>query len=38
MKEILTGLRGLDSVSGTNHFARLMEKITAPVSVLQKQR
>ena len=27
MKEILTGLRGLDSVSGTNHFARLMEKL-----------
>lgn len=28
MKEILTGLRGLDSVSGTNHFARLMEKLS----------
>ena len=27
MKEILTGLRGLDSVSETNHFARLMEKL-----------
>ena len=37
MKEILTGLRGLDSVSGTNHFARLMEKLLHR-SVLQKQR
>ncbi len=27
-KEILTGLRGLDSVSGTNHFAQLMEKLS----------
>lgn len=27
MREILAGLRGLDSVSGTRHYARLMEKL-----------
>ena len=34
MKEILTGLRGLDSVSGTNHFARLMEKLLQDLLIL----
>lgn len=28
MQEILAGLYGLDSVSGTNHFAQLMEKLS----------
>lgn len=28
MQEILAGLRGLDSISGTNHFVRLMEKLS----------
>lgn len=27
MREILAGLRGLDSVSGSRHYARLMEKL-----------
>ena len=27
MQEILAGLRGLDSVSGSHHYARLMEKL-----------
>ena len=27
MQEILAGLRGLDSISGSRHYARLMEKL-----------
>ena len=34
MQEILAGLRSLDSVSGTKHFAQLMEKLSAGSSVL----
>ena len=34
MQEILAGLRSLDSVSGTKHFAQLMEKLSAGFSVL----
>lgn len=29
MQDILAGLRSLDSVNGTNHYARLMEKLQA---------
>ncbi|GFI61400.1 hypothetical protein IMSAG049_00559 [Clostridiales bacterium] len=28
MKDILAGLRGLDSVNGTNHYSQLMEKLS----------
>ena len=34
MQEILAGLRSLDSVSGTKHFAQLMEKLSAGSSAL----
>lgn len=34
MREILAGLRGLDSVSGTNRYAQLMEKLCAGASSL----
>lgn len=34
MQEILAGLRSLDSVSGTNHVAQLMEKLSAGSSTL----
>lgn len=29
MKDILAGLRGLDSIHGTNHYGQLMEKLSA---------
>ena len=32
MQAVLTGLRSLDSVSGTNRYAQLMEKLSAGVS------
>ncbi len=34
MQAVLTGLRSLDSVSGTNRYAQLMEKLSAGVSDL----
>ena len=34
MQEILAGLRGLDSVSGSRHYARLMEKLCPGASGL----
>lgn len=34
MREILAGLRGLDSVSGSRHYARLMEKLCKDASEL----
>lgn len=34
MQAILTGLRSLDSVSGTNRYAQLMEKLSAGASNL----
>lgn len=32
MKDILAGLRGLDSIHGTNHYRQLMEKLSADES------
>lgn len=34
MREILAGLRGLDSISGSRHYARLMEKLCEGASEL----
>lgn len=38
MREILAGLRGLDSVSGSRHYARLMEKLCAGSSAFVNGR
>ncbi|MDE7222908.1 MAG: YafY family transcriptional regulator [Acetatifactor sp.] len=38
MREILAGLRGLDSISGSRHYARLMEKLCAGSSAFVNGR
>lgn len=38
MREILAGLRGLDSVSGSRHYARLMEKLSVGSSAFVNGR
>lgn len=38
MREILAGLRGLDSVSGSRHYARLMEKLCVGSSAIVNGR
>ena len=35
MQELLTGLRSLDSISGTNRYVQLMEKLSAGSSVVR---